>query len=365
MKALFMVNSLSNGGAERVCINMANELIKQGYQVDFIVLGNDPKNQITYEINKKIRIYDLNLQQASRIKKLLKIITSVRKVNKIIKENEKEGSYDLITSHLPMTNVVTRLSNVKNRALYVFHTKIAKYNKVKSKMLFYIILKWIYGNKKLVAVSEGVRQEAIQDYKIKAENIKTIYNPIDVEEINKKKEEPITIEGKYFVQVGRFNEAKRQDRMIDVFYQGKFYENYQLVFCGVGELEEEVKKKVKDLHLEQNVLFLGWQNNVYKWIKNAELLVCTSDYEAFPMNLIEAMLCETKIVASNCEYGPSEILLEEYAQFLVEPNNIEEYISKIHKALKEYPTKENRIVQKCMASNIIQEYLEFMTKERK
>ena len=37
-KALFIINSLSNGGAERVCINMANELIKENFNVDFIIL---------------------------------------------------------------------------------------------------------------------------------------------------------------------------------------------------------------------------------------------------------------------------------------------------------------------------------------
>ena len=44
MTALFLVNSISNGGAERVCINMANELLKQKYDVHFIILGKNDKN---------------------------------------------------------------------------------------------------------------------------------------------------------------------------------------------------------------------------------------------------------------------------------------------------------------------------------
>ena len=90
-KALFLVNSLSNGGAERVCINMANELIKKQFDVDFIILGKNDKNKYTYDINEKIKIYDLKINTTNRLKKLLKIVSASRKINKIVKENEKEG----------------------------------------------------------------------------------------------------------------------------------------------------------------------------------------------------------------------------------------------------------------------------------
>lgn len=360
MKALFLVNSLSDGGAERVCINMANELISQNYDVDFIILGKNDKNSYTYDINEKIKIFNLNINTTSRFKKIIKIILASKKINKIVKENEKDYKYELITSHLPMANVLTRFSKIKNRAIYVFHTKVSSYNKIGNEKLFKMIIKFIYGNKKVVAVSEGVRKEAISNYNIKAEDIKTIYNPINIEEINSKKNEEVSISDKYFVQIGRFNEAKRQDRMIDVFYKGEFYKKYKLVFCGTGELEEAAKNKVKELNLKDKVIFMGWQSNVYKWIKNAELLISTSDYEAFPMNLIEAIICGTKIVSSNCNFGPNEILLGDYAEYLVETDNVDDYINKINKALEEYPNTENPIVKKCIASNIIKEYLDFM-----
>ena len=59
-KALFMINTLTNGGAERVCINMANELLKEGYNVDFILLERN-KESISYELNKNIKILSLNI----------------------------------------------------------------------------------------------------------------------------------------------------------------------------------------------------------------------------------------------------------------------------------------------------------------
>ena len=149
-------------------------------------------------------------------------------------------------------------------------------------------------------------------------------------------------------------------RMVEIFYKGEFYKNYKLVFCGTGILENKIKNQVKELGISDRVIFLGWQSNVYKWMKNAEVLVSTSDTEAFPMNLIEAIICGTRIVASNCKFGPDEILKGNFSKFLVETDNIEQYIEKINLALREYPNEENPIISECNPKNIIKKYLEFM-----
>ena len=114
------------------------------------------------------------------------------------------------------------------------------------------------------------------------------------------------------------------------------------------------------MQLTQDVIFMGWQDNIYKWLANCEVLICTSDVEAFPMNLIEAFACKTKVVSSNCQYGPNEILLGEYAKFLVKPDDIEGYIEKIKEAIEEYPQVQNPIIEQCKPNNIINQYIAFM-----
>lgn len=354
-RALFFINSLSNGGAERVCINLSEELVKEGYLVDFIVLSDKER---TYKVNEKVKIYNLNITCKNKVKKILKIIVSIKKVNKII----LNGKYDLITSHLPMANLITRLSKVRNEAIYVFHTTIYSYDTMKYKKIFKLLLNFMYKRKKIVTVSEGVRIEAIQKYDFDANLVKTIYNPINYDKIQKEEQEKVNIKDKYFLQVGRFNNAKRQDRMLEIFCKGEFYKKYKLIFCGVGETEETIRDLVKKRKIADRVVFLGWQSNVYKWMKNAELLVSTSDYEAFPMNLIEAFACNTKVVSSNCECGPAEILIGEYAKFLVKTEDIDEYIEKINLALTDYPKGKNIILEKCNPKEIIAQYLEFYKK---
>ena len=61
MRALFFINTLSNGGAEKVCLNLSNEMIMQGFNVDFIILGKNEENSETYQFDSKINIYNLNI----------------------------------------------------------------------------------------------------------------------------------------------------------------------------------------------------------------------------------------------------------------------------------------------------------------
>ena len=238
-RALFVVNSLSNGGAERVCINMAEELLRQKYEVDFVILQ---QNDTQYQINEKINVYNLKVDVKNKVMRLIKIFLAKNKLNQLIKEKESEEKYNLITSHLPMANILTRISKISHRAIYVFHTKMSSYDK-RNSFLFKMVIKFLYGNRKVVAVSEGVRKEAIEKYKIKAKDITTIYNPIETENIEEKKKEVIALKEKYLLQIGRFNEAKRQDRMVDIFYQGKFYENYKLVFLRNRRIRKRNKRK--------------------------------------------------------------------------------------------------------------------------
>ena len=85
---IFLVNSLCNGGAERVVVNMANEYAKEN-DVFIITLYNSK----TYKIDNKIHLISLYKEKLSRYNKILKLPSIVRKVNKIISDIKKK--YDL------------------------------------------------------------------------------------------------------------------------------------------------------------------------------------------------------------------------------------------------------------------------------
>lgn len=355
-KALFLVNSLSGGGAEKVCINMAKELVNQGYNAEFITLYNEERSESVC----KFKIHCMNInKEDNKYLRVIRILLSTIKINKFINDSEeKEGNYELITSHLPLSHMLTRMLSIKSRAIYVIHNMHYNLDKKNSK-LFSFGMKLLYKNRKVVAVSNGVREELINKYKLNEDDVNIIYNPINFDEINSKKDEILNVDYKYFLSVGRLDDIKRPDRIIDVFYQGNFYKGYKLVFVGQGILKDMLERKAIGLGIENSIIFAGWQDNVYNWMKNAELLISTSSSESLGMNLIESLACGTAVISSDCHCGPREILIDEYSNFLVKEDDIEGYVEKINLALSLYPRNPDKILEKFKASSIIDRYIGF------
>ena len=81
----------------------------------------------------------------------------------------------------------------------------------------------------------------------------------------------------------------------------------RLYIFGVGILKDELEKTIQDLKLENYVFLMGFESNIYKYLKGADLFVFASNHEGFPNVILEAMACELPIVSTNCPSGPNEI----------------------------------------------------------
>ena len=81
-----------------------------------------------------------------------------------------------------------------------------------------------------------------------------------------------------------------------------------MVVLGKGPEEKKIKLLAHKLGLSDNILFLGFQKNPYKYIKKAEVFVLSSFHEGFGNVIVEAMACGTPVVSTNCMSGPREII---------------------------------------------------------
>ena len=82
----------------------------------------------------------------------------------------------------------------------------------------------------------------------------------------------------------------------------------KLVILGEGPLEKYLKKLTSELDLSDEVQFLGFQNNPFKFMASSSIYVMPSLNEGFPNVLIEAMACGVPVIAADCLTGPREIL---------------------------------------------------------
>src|SRR5699024_8973667 len=142
-----------------------------------------------------------------------------------------------------------------------------------------------------------------------------IYNFYDIEKILELSKEPLTVqdakifENPTIVTVGRLAEQKGQWHLIRALNKvKKEIPDVKLIILGEGELEDYLKKLVNDYKLTENVHFLGFQKNPFKYITKSDMYVFPSLYEGFPNALAEGMVCGLPVISSDCESGPREIL---------------------------------------------------------
>ncbi len=348
---LFFVNSFGKGGAERVCVNLGLQYLKEGYKVCFVTLLRN----VDYLDDKyKFEILNLGIDEKQpKSEAISKILRQRKKVNNFILKNMPEEGYSLVTAHLPLSHLCASMSLLGKKCLYVQHTSLLQEKRNRW------VYSFLYKRKMNICVSKGLQIEMNNDMKIAEKRTKTIYNPVDVDKIQELSCENVgQIKRPYMLVVGRLIETKRFDKAIQIFFEGDFYKKYDLYILGEGALKSDLIDLVKKYGISKYVKFMGWQANVYKWMKNAQLILQTSDREAFPMVLIEALASGTKIVASDCNFGANEILLGDYAQYIANREDINGYIQLIKKAIEEFEiTFKHDILQVCRVENVCNEYL--------
>ena len=168
----------------------------------------------------------------------------------------------------------------------------------------------------IVGNSLGVTKDLKEKLHIK-NDVKTIYSPIDIEDIkrNSKKMQSLDCDDEFIklITIGRLDYGKNHKMMIKSFSE---IDNKKTVLyiLGEGELENELKILVSKLNLTKRIIFLGFDNNPYKYLSKSDIFLFTSKFEGFPTVLIEALACNLAIISTDCPNGPKEILdsLENY-----------------------------------------------------
>ena len=308
-KILFIVPSLSGGGAERVVATLSRSLSSE-YDVNIAVFSS---KRIDYEYEGEL--IDLEIPESQN--RLIKDFKALRRIKKIKKEIEP----DVSVSFLPEPNMINIMSRTEEEKIIISVRNIFSRVISKSDVLGVSILKpfFNYFYKKadiIVALSKGAKQDLINNFKISQDKIEVIYNPCDIEGIKKKSkdEEILEREKEIFekptiINVGSLTEQKGQWHLIRSFKKIKEeIPEAQLVILGEGKLNKYLNKLKRDMKLENNVHLLGFKQNPFKYMKESDIFILSSLYEGLGNVIIESMACGTPVISTDCESGPREIL---------------------------------------------------------
>ena len=144
--------------------------------------------------------------------------------------------------------------------------------------------------------------------------------------------------------MGRFDKQKNHNFIIEIFNSlNKIYSNVKLVLVGSGSLEDCIKTKVKNMNLDDKVIFLGNRDDVNNLLQAMDFFVFPSFYEGLPVTLIEAQASGLPIIKSDNISNQCVITQNVYSKSLNE--SAEEWARDILKLEKRFKRKDmNKII---------------------
>lgn len=298
---MFILPTLIGGGAEKTVANLSKYLIDK-YNI-FIVIMQDTEKKYSYMGNLII------LQQNLPENKVLKLISYIKAIIKL-KKIKKANNIFCSISFLVQADLINILSRINEKTIISIRNKDSALwkNKFIRKIIRFTLKKCDY----VVSISKQVKDDIIENFKIKKEKIFTIYNPAIITEFgksNKKFDKSLFFKNNTVINVGRLTEQKGQWHLIRAFTMVlKEIPNAHLIILGEGNLKQYLNELIINLNLSDSVKLLGFVDNPYDYLKNSDIFVFSSLYEGLGNSILEAMACELPIISTDCECGPREIL---------------------------------------------------------
>jgi len=358
--------SLHGGGAERVMVTLANGFAQRGHLVDLVLASAE--GPYLERVDPAVRVVDLKAKGVLR--SLPSLVRYLR--------NERPDSMLAALSHANLIAILARAwARVLVRLVVSERSTpsqvVASHCRLPCRIV-YSLIHWLYPYADgVVAVSEGVANDLAAFARLPRNRIHTIYNPFDIEWIQKLACEPLDHpwfapnQPPVVLGVGRLTEAKDFPTLLRSFAIIKRTQRpMRLIILGEGELRSELEVLAQSLGLTADEFsMLGFVTNPFAYYSRCGVFVLSSRFEGLPGVLIEAMVAGAQVVAMDCPSGPREILEDGLWGGLVPVGDVDALSVAIIKHLDiENIIDTSHRVCEFKAQNIIESYLKILKSSR-
>lgn len=365
-KICFYMNTFLVGGIEKVLIELLENIDKDKFNIKLLIgynlqeleiLKEDiPQNvEIKHLINEEFLIKGKKKKSLGKMKNYEKILDeSLSWIRKILLKRRLlhyiKNDEIIIDFDMTLAPYSKKLKENYKKIITFCHFSFKNYNRgIESRQKK--LGKRLMNYNRILVISDEMKKEGEEIYPFLKEKFFRIYNSFDFNKIREKSLQENTIKQKeylkdnYIVAVGRLEETQKDfTTLIEAYALVESKIKEKLFIIGEGRHRKELENLVKKLKIEEKVLFMGYQSNPFPWIKNSNLFVHSSKFEGLPTVLIEAMILERPIIATDCPTGPKEILENGKSGILVSIGNKKELAEKIEKILLNQNFK-NEIVE--------------------
>ncbi|WP_042348361.1 glycosyltransferase family 4 protein [Bacillus massiliigorillae] len=320
-------------------------LSQKGYDVH-LISSNDGYDENTLE-NLDITLQFVKMNR--EIKPLEDIISIIRMVRLLKKEK-----YDIVHTHTAKAGIIGRLAAKLSRVPIIIHTSHGlPFYEGQSPLKYktYKLLEKI-GAYFCDALSSQNKEDLKELRKLNSK--KPIYyegNGVDLQclddkllqikdEMSMELRKSLSVEKQTVVilVVARLEPVKDHLFLIEGLVElKKHFHDFVCLLAGEGPLKAEIVSLIKKKHLENHVKLIGYQDDIYPFIKMADIIALTSIKEGIPRCIMEAMTFSKAVVATNV-LGTKELVQDNYTGILVEYKNVK-LLARAFEYLSEDPAK--------------------------
>lgn len=310
---------LTFGGAERVIFTLCNELDRSKFEPVLVLFSK--KGMPLEFLKPDVNVIDLNINR---------IRYAIFPIINLIRKNKPDivfGGWGEVSAFLSPLIPIFRKTKFIAR-----ETNVVSHHVQRKEIQFFYRF---YNNfNKIIAQSDDMKNDLIENWAIKPEKIIKINNPVDVHLIQSQmiiSEKLFSSDYKNVVAIGNLSGRKGFDLLLEVFEKLK-QEPIKLYILGDGIDKEKLLAQKAKLELE-NVEFLGIQKNPYAFLYQSDLFVLSSRYEGFPNVLLEAGVCGVYTLANDCPGGIDEIIKEPINGEICDITQVDKFAEKIKELL--------------------------------
>ena len=298
MKILYVVTGLGLGGAEKVVIDIADQMNNLGHDVKIAYLTG---KVIVRPQSNSIELIPLELNS----------FVDFYKASKQYHNLLKHFQPDVIHAHMVHANIFTRLNRIIITHNYkLISTAHSNNEGGQARMIAYRLTHQL--SNVTTNVSKKASEEFVKRHAVPKNGIVTVYNGIDLDKFKYTNSIDNLSEKITYISVGRFHDAKDYPNLLSAFSELKNKQLHrEIELLIVGQTDDVIYPKLQEFiiknNLESAVKILGKKDNIPELLSHANCFILSSKYEGFGLVVAEAMASGTFVIATDCG-GSAEIL---------------------------------------------------------
>lgn len=332
LRLLCFLPDLDAGGAQRTVVNLVNALPRDRVSPRLIVARGGGQTQA--DLADDIAVDDLGARR-------------VRGAIAGLRDRIRRDRPDLLLSTFVAANIGAMLATrgMAGRPPVILRETNTHRHRPDFPAVLRWGARWAYPRaERVIALSEGVRRELIESYRLDPARTVTLHNPVEVSDMAAaaaaaRSEPPpwrdrLAGDAPVVIGIGRLVPQKGFDLLIEAV-AALADRSVRLVILGDGPQGAALRTLGDARGLGPRLYMPGHVRDPARWLAHADLFVLSSRWEGFGHVLVEAMACGAPVLATDCPYGPADVLREGESGILVAPGRAEDLSSAMARLLRD------------------------------